>query len=187
VGLERGACTGAAGGRPGLLQMADRGTVFLDEVGDLGLNAQAKMLRAIETREVYPLGGKKPVALDVRLVAATNHNLEAAVDEGRFRKDLYFRLNVVRIHLPPLRERRSGCCSTITCGRSIESRTASTASTTKRATCSRRTTGRATCASSGTSSKRFSWRRRNARSASPICRKHFARAFARRPAPPPSA
>src|SRR5262249_12014341 len=106
-GFESGAFTGAAAGRPGLLQMADRGTVFLDEVGDLGLNAQAKMLRAIETREVYPLGGKKPVALDVRLVAATNHNLEAAVDEGRFRKDLYFRLNVVRIHLPPLRERRS--------------------------------------------------------------------------------
>jgi len=106
-GFEMGAFTGAAAPRQGLLQIADRGTVFLDEVGDLGLTAQAKLLRAIETRQVYPLGAKKPVPLDVRLVAATNQNLEAAVDEGRFRKDLYFRLNVVRIHLPPLRERRS--------------------------------------------------------------------------------
>ena len=106
-GFERGAFTGAAATRPGLLQLADRGTAFLDEVADMGLQAQAKMLRAIETREVYPLGGRKPVPLDLRLVAATNQNLEAAVDEGRFRKDLYFRLNVVRVHLPPLRERRS--------------------------------------------------------------------------------
>jgi transcriptional regulator with PAS, ATPase and Fis domain len=106
-GYESGAFTGAAVGRQGLLQLADRGTVFLDEVGDLGLHGQAKLLRAIETREVYRLGGKKPVALDVRVVAATNQDLEAAVDNGQFRKDLYFRLNVVRVHLPPLRERRS--------------------------------------------------------------------------------
>src|SRR5205085_1545315 len=71
-GFESGAFTGAAATRPGLLQLADRGTAFLDEVGDMGLNAQAKMLRAIETREVYPLGSKKPVPLDLRLVAATN-------------------------------------------------------------------------------------------------------------------
>lgn len=104
-GYESGAFTGAGAARQGLLQLADRGTVFLDEVGDMGLNAQAKVLRAVETREVYRLGGKTPVPLDLRIVAATNHDLEAAVDEGRFRKDLYFRLNVARVHLPPLRER----------------------------------------------------------------------------------
>jgi DNA-binding NtrC family response regulator len=104
-GYESGAFTGAAGRREGLLQLADRGTVFLDEVGDLALTAQAKILRAIETREVYRVGGKKPIPLDIRVVAATNHDLETACDQGRFRKDLYFRLNVARVHLPPLRNR----------------------------------------------------------------------------------
>lgn len=106
-GYESGAFTGAQGRREGLLQLADKGTVFLDEVGDMGPQAQAKILRAIETREVYRVGGTRPVSLDIRIVAATNHDLEHAVDEGRFRKDLYFRLNVARVHLPPLRERRS--------------------------------------------------------------------------------
>ena len=106
-GYEKGAFTGATAARAGLLQSAHGGTVFLDEVGDVGPAAQAKMLRAIESREVYRLGGRGPVALDVRLVAATNRDLERAVDEGTFRKDLYFRLNVARVHLPPLRERRS--------------------------------------------------------------------------------
>jgi DNA-binding NtrC family response regulator len=106
-GYESGAFTGAQGRREGLLQLADKGTVFLDEVGDMGPQAQAKILRAIETREIYRVGGKRPVPLDIRIVAATNHDLERAVDEGRFRKDLYFRLNVARVHLPPLRERRS--------------------------------------------------------------------------------
>ena len=106
-GYEKGAFTGATTARAGLLQSAHGGTVFLDEVGDVGPAAQAKMLRAIESREVYRLGGRGPVALDVRLVAATNRDLERAVDEGTFRKDLYFRLNVARVHLPPLRERRS--------------------------------------------------------------------------------
>ena len=106
-GHESGAFTGAVGSRPGLLQVADRGTVFLDEIGDMGLVAQAKVLRAIESREVYRVGAKKAIALDVRIVAATNHDLERSVDEGRFRKDLYFRLDVARVHLPPLRERRS--------------------------------------------------------------------------------
>jgi DNA-binding NtrC family response regulator len=106
-GHESGAFTGAAGRREGLLQVAERGTVFLDEIGDMGPQAQAKILRAIESREVYRLGAKRPVRLDVRLIAATNQDLERAVEEGRFRKDLYFRLNVARVHLPPLRERRS--------------------------------------------------------------------------------
>lgn len=104
-GYESGAFTGAAGPREGLLQLADRGTVFLDEVGDLALMAQAKILRAIDTREVYRVGGKKPIPLDIRVVAATNHDLETACEQGRFRKDLYFRLNVARVHLPPLRNR----------------------------------------------------------------------------------
>jgi DNA-binding NtrC family response regulator len=106
-GYEGGAFTGAVRAREGLLQHANRGTVFLDEVGDLGLSAQAKILRAIETREVYRLGGKRPEKLDLRIVAATNQDLDRAVEDGRFRKDLYFRLNVARIHLPPLRERRA--------------------------------------------------------------------------------
>jgi DNA-binding NtrC family response regulator len=106
-GHESGAFTGAVGRREGLLQMADRGTVFLDEIGDMGPQAQAKILRAIETRQIHRVGGTRPVPLDLRIVAATNQNLEHAVEEGRFRKDLYFRLNVARVHLPPLRERRS--------------------------------------------------------------------------------
>jgi len=110
-GHENGAFTGAVGSRPGLLQIADRGTVFLDEIGDMGLVAQAKILRAIESREVYRVGGKKPIPLDTRVIAATNQDLERAVDDGRFRKDLYFRLNVARVHLTPLRERRSDIVS----------------------------------------------------------------------------
>jgi DNA-binding NtrC family response regulator len=106
-GYESGAFTGAVRAREGLLQQGNRGTVFLDEVGDLGLHAQAKILRAIETREVCRLGGKQPEKLDVRIVAATNQDLDRAVEDGRFRKDLYFRLNVARIHVPPLRERRA--------------------------------------------------------------------------------
>jgi DNA-binding NtrC family response regulator len=106
-GYESGAFTGAVRAREGLLHLANRGTIFLDEVGDLALQAQAKFLRAIETREVYRLGSKRPEKLDVRIVAATNQDLDSALEAGRFRKDLYFRLNVARIHLPPLRERRS--------------------------------------------------------------------------------
>jgi DNA-binding NtrC family response regulator len=106
-GYESGAFTGAVRAREGLLQLANRGTIFLDEVGDLALQAQAKLLRAIETREVHRLGGTRPEKLDVRIVAATNQDLDSALEAGRFRKDLYFRLNVARIHLPPLRERRS--------------------------------------------------------------------------------
>ena len=106
-GHETGAFTGAVRTREGLLQLANRGTIFLDEVGDLALPAQAKLLRAIETREVFRLGSSRPIKLDMRIVAATNQDLDSALEAGRFRKDLYFRLNVTRIHLPPLRERRA--------------------------------------------------------------------------------
>ena len=103
-GVARGAFTGADHQRDGSLKSADGGSVFFDEIGDMGLLAQAKILRAIEAREVHPLGGAR-VPLDVRIIAATNQDLETLVQEGRFRKDLYYRLNVARIHLAPLRQR----------------------------------------------------------------------------------
>jgi DNA-binding NtrC family response regulator len=104
-GYERGAFTGAAAAKPGLLEVAEGGTLFFDEIGDMGAYAQAKILRAIEAREIYRLGGHKRIPLDVRIVAATNQDLAGSTERGTFRRDLYFRLNVARIHLPPLRER----------------------------------------------------------------------------------
>ncbi len=105
-GHERGAFTGADRQREGLLRSVRGGTVFLDEIGDLPLAAQAKLLRAIEAREVLPVGADHPVHVDFRLIAATNQSLEERVREGKFRQDLYFRLNVFRVETPPLRERR---------------------------------------------------------------------------------
>jgi two-component system nitrogen regulation response regulator NtrX len=104
-GHERGAFTGATDRRIGRFELAHEGTLFLDEVGDLGAEAQAKLLRAIEAKEIERVGGGKPIAVDVRILAATNHDLERAVTEGRFREDLFFRLNVIPMHIPPLRER----------------------------------------------------------------------------------
>jgi two-component system nitrogen regulation response regulator NtrX len=106
-GHEKGAFTGALERRVGRFELADRGTLLLDEVGDLGAEAQAKLLRAIEAREIERVGGGKPIPVDVRIVAATNMELERAVADGKFREDLYFRLNVIPILLPPLRERPS--------------------------------------------------------------------------------
>jgi len=104
-GHERGAFTGATERRIGRFELAHAGTLFLDEVGDLGLDAQAKLLRAIEAKEVERVGGGKPVRVDVRVVSATNKDLPHCVAEGTFREDLFFRLNVIPITLPPLRER----------------------------------------------------------------------------------
>src|SRR5205085_8940436 len=101
-----GAFTGAYTASRGKLQSADGGTVFLDEIGELSLLAQAKLLRLIESREVQPIGASHPVFVDIRLVAATNHNLDRQVADGHFRCDLFYRLNVVRVQLPPLRERK---------------------------------------------------------------------------------
>jgi len=106
-GHERGAFTGATDRRIGRFELAHRGTLFLDEVGDLGAEAQAKLLRAIEAKEIERVGGGKPVRVDVRIVAATNKDLARGVVDGAFREDLLFRLNVIPIPLPPLRDRPS--------------------------------------------------------------------------------
>ena len=105
-GYEKGAFTGAHSSYVGKLKLADGGTVFFDEIGDMSPYTQAKILRVVESKEVYPLGGRRGVPLDIRIIAATNQDLDRLVTEKRFRKDLYFRLNVVRVHLPPLRERK---------------------------------------------------------------------------------
>jgi len=105
-GYERGAFTGAIATKPGKFQMANHGTVFLDEVGDMNPYAQAKILRSIESKEVYPLGGNGAIPLDLRVIAATNQDPEKLMSEGKFREDLYYRLNVARVHMPPLRKKK---------------------------------------------------------------------------------
>ena len=106
-GYEKGAFTGALKSKQGLFQSADTGSVFLDEIGELPLELQAKLLRVLQEKEVRPVGSNQRVKVDVRIIAATNRDLEAAYKNGTFRKDLYFRLNVVTVHVPGLRERRS--------------------------------------------------------------------------------
>ena len=105
-GYRKGAFTGAADAFQGVIRAAAGGTLFLDEIGEVALDVQPKLLRFLESGEIHPLGEARPIAVDVRVVAATNANLEQLVDEGRFREDLFYRLNVVRLHVPPLRERR---------------------------------------------------------------------------------
>ena len=104
-GHERGAFTGATQARIGRFELAHLGTLFLDEIGDLSLEAQAKLLRAIEAKEIQRVGGSRNIRVDVRVIAATNQDLSRAVREGKFREDLFFRLNVIPVALPPLRER----------------------------------------------------------------------------------
>ncbi len=105
-GYLKGAFTGAsANGKVGLIQAANQGTLFLDEIGDMPLMLQAKLLRTVESREVLPIGSSKPIPVDIRIISATNQNLEQYIAEGKFREDLYYRLNVIPITLPPLRER----------------------------------------------------------------------------------
>jgi DNA-binding NtrC family response regulator len=106
-GHVKGAFTGAQQNKPGLLEAADDGTLFLDEIGDLPIDMQAKLLRALQEREVRPVGSNERIPLRARVIAATNRDLDAAIRGGTFRQDLYFRLNVVQIKLPPLRERKT--------------------------------------------------------------------------------
>jgi Nif-specific regulatory protein len=105
-GYERGAFTGAASLKKGRLEVADGGVVFLDEIGELALPLQVKLLRVLQEREFERVGGTHPIKVDIRLIAATNCNLEQEVHEGRFRQDLYYRLAVLKITMPPLRDRR---------------------------------------------------------------------------------
>jgi PAS domain S-box-containing protein len=106
-GYEKGAFTGASRqGKPGKLELANHGTVFLDEIGDMPLDMQPKLLTVLEEKEIEHVGGTKPVRSDFRLITASNQNLEEMVAEGKFRKDLFYRLNVIRLRIPPLRERR---------------------------------------------------------------------------------
>jgi transcriptional regulator with PAS, ATPase and Fis domain len=106
-GYRKGAFTGATQAKKGLFEVADGGTLFLDEIGEMPLSIQGRLLRAISNREILPVGSTTPRPVDVRILAATNRDLEQEVAQGRFREDLYYRLNGVTIELPPLRERRS--------------------------------------------------------------------------------
>jgi DNA-binding NtrC family response regulator len=105
-GYEKGAFTGAQYSRKGRLEMANGGTLFLDEIGDISPKTQVDLLRVLQEKVIYHLGSTKPIKIDVRLVSATNRNLEEAISEGTFREDLYYRMNVVAINIPPLRERK---------------------------------------------------------------------------------
>ncbi len=105
-GHEKGAFTGATKFKPGKFDMASGGTIFLDEIGDMPFNLQAKVLRILQEQEFYRVGGSRTIKVDVRIIASTNKNLEKMVQEGTFREDLFYRLNVFTLHLPPLRERK---------------------------------------------------------------------------------
>src|SRR4029079_10881716 len=105
-GYEKGAFTGAQARKKGRFELAEAGTLFLDEIGDINLSTQVKLLRVLQEREFERLGGTEPVKVNVRLIAATNADLEKAIAAGSFREDLYYRLNVFAIFIPPLRERK---------------------------------------------------------------------------------
>jgi len=105
-GFRKGAFTGASANSEGVIRAAEHGTLFLDEIGEMPIDLQPKLLRFLQEGEIHPLGESKPIKVDVRLVAATNVDLEKEAAKGRFREDLFYRLNVIRVHVPPLRERR---------------------------------------------------------------------------------
>ena len=105
-GHRRGSFTGAVSDQPGIIRSAAGGTLFLDEIGDIPLDVQPKLLRFLEQNEIIPVGDPRPISVDVRVLAATNADLEQRVAEGKFREDLYYRLSIIRIDVPPLRDRR---------------------------------------------------------------------------------
>lgn len=104
-GYERGAFTGAKQHKMGMFELANKGTIFLDEIGEMSMQAQIRLLRVLESREFYRVGGQQPIKLDIRVVAATNRNLPKAIEEGKFREDLYYRINIFNVEIPPLRDR----------------------------------------------------------------------------------
>ena len=106
-GYEKGAFTGAINTRIGRLELANQGTIFLDEIGDMPTSLQVKLLRVLAEREIDRLGSNKPTPIDIRVITATHRNLEESIGEGRFREDLFYRLNIIPINLPPLRERKT--------------------------------------------------------------------------------
>ena len=107
-GYEEGSFTGAKkGGKKGKIELANEGTLFLDEIGDMPLNMQAKLLRVLQEKEIEKIGGYKTIPVDIRIIAATRKNLEEMIENGQFREDLYYRLNVINIEMPPLRKRKS--------------------------------------------------------------------------------
>jgi two-component system response regulator AtoC len=110
-GYERGAFTGAFQKKPGMFELADQGTIFLDEIGDMDFKLQAKLLQVLQDHEFQRLGGKETVRVDVRVIAATHKNLEKAMADNTFRSDLYYRLNVINVRVPPLRERKEDILS----------------------------------------------------------------------------
>jgi two-component system response regulator GlrR len=105
-GHEKGSFTGAVRSTKGLFTKAHEGTIFLDEIGDMPLSIQAKLLRALQEKQFYPVGGERPVDVDVRVIVATKSDLESEAKQGRFREDLFYRIHVIPLHLPPLRERK---------------------------------------------------------------------------------
>ena len=155
-GHVKGAFTGALAARKGKFELADGGTLFLDEIGDMSLKTQAKVLRALQEQRIEPVGGAGSVEVDVRVIAATNKNLEEEIRQGRFREDLYFRLNVIPFHVPPLRERREDIplLAAALHGRALRRARpqARARSPRRRSPRSRSCPGRATCASCATSS-----------------------------------
>jgi two-component system response regulator PilR (NtrC family) len=106
-GHRKGSFTGATQDKPGLFQEAHKGTIFLDEIGELGMPIQVKLLRAVQEKTIRPVGGNEDIVVDIRIVSATNKNLEKEVIAGRFREDLFYRLNVIEVKVPPLRERKA--------------------------------------------------------------------------------
>src|SRR5699024_7160248 len=105
-GYEKGAFTGANRSREGLFEAANGGTILLDEIAEMPIQLQVKLLRVIQTKKITRIGGTQEKALDIRIIAATNNNLEEQIEKGAFREDLYYRLNVIPIHVPPLKERK---------------------------------------------------------------------------------